>query len=89
MGHIYSTIYQGQTDPQRNLWLLKTPSVAEIQGFRSGSGVGPEFSSQLIMLKESFCKVIIQRHEPGYTNGINYRPVWAQSLIPMDMMVSG
>ncbi len=28
--------------------------------------VGPEFSSQLIMLKESFRKVIIYRHEPGY-----------------------
>ena len=24
-----------------------------------------------------------------YTNGINYRPVWAQSLNPMDMIVSG
>ena len=23
------------------------------------------------------------------TNGINYRPVWAQSLNPMDMIVSG
>ncbi len=30
------------------------------------TGVGPEFSSQLIMLKESFRKVIICRHEPGY-----------------------
>ncbi len=28
--------------------------------------VGPEFSSQLIMLKESICKIIICRHEPGY-----------------------
>ena len=28
--------------------------------------MGPEFSSQLIMLKESFRKVIIYRHEPGY-----------------------
>ncbi len=28
--------------------------------------MGPEFSSQLIMLKESFRKVIICRHEPGY-----------------------
>ena len=28
--------------------------------------VGPEYSSQLIMLKESFRKVIIYRHEPGY-----------------------
>ena len=25
----------------------------------------------------------------AYTNGINYRPVWAQSLNPMDMIVSG
>ncbi len=25
----------------------------------------------------------------SYTNGINYRPVWAQSLNPMDMIVSG
>ena len=24
-----------------------------------------------------------------YINGINYRPVWAQSLNPMDMIVSG
>ena len=24
-----------------------------------------------------------------YTNSINYRPVWAQSLNPMDMIVSG
>ena len=28
--------------------------------------VGPEFSSQLIMLKESFRQVIICLHEPGY-----------------------
>ena len=28
--------------------------------------MGPEFSSQLIMLKKSFRKVIIYRHEPGY-----------------------
>ena len=28
--------------------------------------VGPEFSSQLIMLKESICKIIICRHEAGY-----------------------
>ena len=28
--------------------------------------VGPEFSSQLIMLKESFRQAIIYRHEPGY-----------------------
>jgi hypothetical protein len=30
------------------------------------TGVGPEFSSQLIMLKESFRQVMIRRHEPGY-----------------------
>ncbi len=28
--------------------------------------MGPEFLSQLIMLKESFRQVIIYRHEPGY-----------------------
>ena len=27
--------------------------------------------------------------EANNTNGINYRPVWAQSLNPMDMIVSG
>ncbi len=30
------------------------------------SPVGPEFSNQLIMLKESFRQVMICRHEPGY-----------------------
>ena len=33
--------------------------------------------------------VAIINQEGNNTNGINYRPVWAQSLNPMDMIVSG
>ncbi len=60
----YRPKLRGPTSPSWNTFLKQ--HIRDIVAIDFFTVVGPEFSSQLIMLKESFRQVIICLHEPGY-----------------------
>ena len=76
----------GEIDDKVNGFLRRRPILGSTVPARRGTGFWT--ASRGTSENQRFFNNLNQLHR-SYTNGGNYRPLWAHSLDPMDMIVSG